>query len=1330
MSSFGSMSGRSTNKFNKIISFLTQKLIDSETSQKEIFDSGEDDLPENIDIFDIEMERDLGTRSTLKTNENIYRMVEGATWTKQLRLWVKFSNAGNIYDYAKNGNITKVFGWSQIPILMNKKVLENVLGYEPQSFFNGQDQFAYTIDNPQIQIAPMFVNGAISKISFMDSFNPVSVTKQVGKETSVLFTKVDDDQIRDGYGATMNEKGDLFFYIKRNFKQYSLFMKGVYAAQLADELANGGDFNAADFNPLNFDTNKEYTTNLICSITKTHDHWWVYDKDTHNIKYMLNGITQFDSTMSWVTDPILDVPLQDGAYNTDGSTRTVINDIASGNNNGTLANPSNSRWQGNNTLFSFGSNSTGTGGGCEIAFPSITAINDATELTFSLSFEPDNRLNTKSYHEVLVSKNFGNNSSFVLWRPNGTRDLKFTYKDSSGVDNNLTFVEALYTSFRWYNIIVKLKNGEAPELTVNGTTVTGTTPITNISTSTTGFKIFDNNKSTRGQICLFKVWTSKLDTTDTQRITDEGYHNPLFPTAEKPQPVPDPDPEEVLIPFESFYNLALAGTTDANTIYLNSVAGSAPFFSTYSVADGTDSSNPEVLRYHVYDGVSTGGGVIGFTEVYTCTDSGNSSSELSENQGNAASAIAIMGTSSLTNTKPTKAIFYLRGDNSPTGTVRCKIWNSAGTPIHELHYNNNSASPLNAASVNTSDHTAYTFQNTNISGWSGSGMAFGWKIGIEYDNGGSGEDAIMVKRNRSNPKSGEWNTHRDYNGEWDDDNDPDADDLVANIFTGGTGTAVVNPWIEMGSDDVTTVAEYFGGSTTHNLLNQKPTKLILRLKKTGTPSGTFTVNMMTTAGAPLTGGTFSGPNTANSLTTSFADYTFTNLANPNTITHGIQIAISYGGSGGKVCVMTNLGNTTAAQPINTGGTMNYHGSTSYARKYEGGFTNLTGQDVSMRVYTGGNSFSASQAFGTNLTRIYEKPATTSSSIYNKRLTKAIFKLRRVGSPTGLISVVCRRFDNDNPRFTIGTFPAEDLTTSYTAITFQNVFNTIPTQLNDKISIEHTGSDGTAYVQVLRNTDVYETTHTIGGTYSSPVYTDNAQVDISGSMFFGGEPDLNSRTRVAQKIITNDSIIDGEKLTKILVYLKNPSGVLGNIHCIIYRGSDDQPIFTIESIPASSIGTNWTATEFENTNNGYVLDVDDKVAIVFEGGDSTHRIGVNLRAVSAGTYDGANSHVVAYNGNVYNDLNEWDLVATMWRGGFLFQPEPNAIPDPTPTNNKDLLFCAGNNLLSGFARLLMREFRLYTKEITEEQALNIYENRYSETSRSPSEVLVAGIYKPF
>ncbi len=1332
MTNFGSMSGRSTNKYFKVISFLSQKLIDAETSQKQIFDSGEDDLPENIDIFDIEMERDLGTTSTLKIKDNIFRMAEGATWTKQLRMWIKFCNAANLYDYARNGNTTKVYGWTQIPILMKKKIDENVLGYEFHSFFNGQDQFAYTLDNSQVQIAPMFADSNVTHISIMDSFNPVSISKQVGKETSVLYCKVDDDQIKDGYAATMNDKGDLFFYIKRNFKQYSLFLKGIYYDQLQDELANGGDFNAENYNPMNFNTDREYVSNLICSIRKSNDHWMIYNKTTNVISYMLNGTADsFDSTQAFIVDPILDVPFQDGAYNSDGTDRTIINDISPGNFNGTLSNPENGQWQTNNTFLSFGSNTAGNGGGCEINFPTLSTLDSASEYTLSFMLKPDTMVNQKTYSEWIISKNYSNNNSFILYRPASSNNLRAEFK--SGGNFYAVTVTNAFSSTDWHSIVIKFKSNEQIQLIINGITYSGVTLPADITTAGT-LKLFRTNTAFRGSISYLRVFTTKLGSTDTQRLVDEGYHNPLFPKAEKPQPEPVEIPDPIPIPFESVYNLA-SSFSDLNTVWLNSIEGAAPFFSIYDVTDGTDESFPEEAIYDVSDGSGSSGEP--FTEFYTYSPSDNSSIQLSDTD-NSAGGVGVSSGSSIIGKKVTRAKFQLKAESSPTGSVYCRIWNSSGSIVATLDYwNGSSLGTLNASSV-SSDWTEYEFRNTTFN-WGSSSVQAGWVIGIEY-NAPSDGDTIHVRRQSSgNPMPNEQAAARNT-GDSNFDFDTSGRDAGAKLST-GLGTSSSDPFLYMeyihnignpGSSNslrYDRIMQKFGSGDT--CIGQIPTKVKVKLKKVGSPTGTLRCYLCSGHTGSVVQAEFGTAVNISSIPTTTTEYTFTLPSNVKTIVSGWNIMLFWEGMGSsttaKVGVLTNSGIVD-----------NHNGNASFIQKYgyvpgfesfENDLLNYTTLDMTGVFYIGGSEFDADMTFTATRTKIYERCMTTDSSLYHKKLTKVIPRLKKVGSPTGNITCVVRKSDGTE-RFTLKTLNVADLSTSYADVVFDNVFNTTQVELNDRVCLEYSGANGTDYVSVLVNKDVFETTKTIGGTYTSPVYSDNAQIDISGKMYIGGEPDLSSRIRCAQKINTNDSILDGEKVTKVRVFLRNPDAVIGNVHCIVYRGSDDQPMVTIGTKPASEIGPTFESVDFENTNNGYVLDVNDKVAIVFEGGSTTQRIGINVRQNTS--YDGDNSHVVRFNGTTYDDYGEgtWDLCGTMWKGGFDFQPPIGTQPDPTPTNNKDLLFCAGNNLLSGFARLLMREFRIYTKEITPNMALNIYNNRYSETARVADEILVSGLYKPF
>jgi hypothetical protein len=437
----------------------------------------------------------------------------------------------------------------------------------------------------------------------------------------------------------------------------------------------------------------------------------------------------------------------------------------------------------------------------------------------------------------------------------------------------------------------------------------------------------------------------------------------------------------------------------------------------------------------------------------------------------------------------------------------------------------------------------------------------------------------------------------------------------------------------------------------------------------------------------------------------------------------------------KIGVMTNTGVSDPHPPAPASNTVSYVQKYGYVPGFENlanHLINYTSIDLSGKIFIGGNEFDSTVSFTSAITRYYIKgTSSTTSAVVGKKLTKGLVRARKVGNPTGLMTCNIRDNDaNNTVRFSLGTFDVSTLDdVDFEDVIFTNVFNTLSTEINDRICFEYLGATDTDYVELKINKDVFEGLSTIGGSYSAPSNTDNAQIDLAGKLYTGGEPDINSRIRVGQKVLTNNSVMDGNKLTKIGVWLVNPDAVLGNINCIVYRGSDDSPIVTIgDPIAASTIGAAYEYVEFENVNNGYVLDQNDVVAIVFNGGSPEERLGVHVRQNT--NYDGANSYVVRYNGQEYDNMETYDLVAAMWFGGDTYQPPAGTQPDPTPTNNKALLYCAGNNLLSGFARVAQREFAIYSEDTTEEEALNKYTNRYSKSSRSPQEVLLAGLYRPF
>lgn len=1346
--------GMSERDIGYLLKNMVQRQINEELTNSEI-SSIDNKTPVLLtNSKDIELINDIAIQSVINIEAPTQYIMTEEPDGKDLKVWLKFQNAGELRDWSYQKNKSFSVGSNTMPGLFYRTEENNMLKTELYSYFNGHDHYAYSTDAVPIRILPNITATKIT--SFFMRLVPISLSRLLASDNNTLFAKVDDDQLRYGYSVTVDLKGNMHFYVRNNYKQYHLFIKNAYNSLVTNPILPAGTsvepYRFENFNIANFKTNYETLCSMVALEPPFDDWFFKYNPTTHNmsvIQAIENNPASVFADTSLVSElPYLSCPIQEGKYTHSGTVQTTIYDNSGNNNNGTLTGLSNTPgggWNDDNTLTSLGANVAGDGGGIAIDYGSIASLNTLTEFTISFWFNPlTETTHNETWNGRLVTKGYAAADTIYIERRFGQNDLKFSFRKTDNVEQSVTFPNAFPTANQWYLVTCRWKSGEKLKISVNDTEVESASVVSGtLSTASSTLKLFNATRAATGIMALFKMWNIRINQTTQDDLYYAGYHNPLFPKSENIQPEAGEEQPDIFIPFSNVYTLDKLTTPAAgNYRKINSLAGDNPLVVKYTVADGTSSSDPELLKYDVPDGVTTGGGLVAFSKIYDCTDPSNNSFVRlnSGSDDNAATAVEVTTAgagSSLNGKKITKAIFYLKGENSPTGSVICKVWNAAGAVVTTLWYNGTVSTNLNAASVNTSTMTAYTFQNTDLTPWGANSMGVGWKVGIEYD-GGDNSDTIQVKRNRSNPKTGEWATSRDWDGNWEDNpDDIDDDDLVGELWEGGTGSATVDPWIEIGSGSPTTVTELFG-STTHNLLNQLPRKITLRLKKTGTPTGSFTVSIMNTSGtqvAQFTGGTL----TANSLTTSFADYTYTNLVHNTPITNGMMISVNYAGTGGKVCVMTNLGNTTASNPNNTGGTNNYHSSTSYARRYQSGvWTNLTTQDVSMKVYTGGTTFNAYVRLSATRTRVATKAVNSSSSIHNQKITKIKARIKKVGAPGGIINCYIKTAGD----VTKVTFSSVDVSTitadgTYKDVIFENyshsylINSTAGSTSGDKIVYEFAGSDASNYLEFNANSDVLDTStlSTITQTYDSGSYVDDAQHDLAGNMWGGGEPDLSSRTRVAQSIEHQDSRLKGKKITRVKAFLyRTTSNVSGTVYCNIRRGSDDSLVKTLDTVAASTLSTNPavpTQPVFDDVTNNYPMTVGDKVCIEFSGGNATDAVGVLIRE-SAPNYDLANSYVRKFDELDWDDEETaFDLCAVMDEGGFFYTPDPDAIPDPTPINDKDLIICAGNNKLSGFFETFLMEFRIYTKDITTDMADNLYANRYSISPISPN-----AIHMPF
>lgn len=1323
--------GMSERDIGYLLRSLVQDSINSQLTNAEISEIDEKTPVLITNSKDVELMNDISIQAAInKEPSTVYLMPEEPDGNN-LKVWLKFHNAGELRDYSYQKNKSYSTGANTMPGLFSKYNNNSMLKYELYSYFNGISHYAYTLDGPAVRILPNITGNKIT--SFFMRLVPVSLAKLQYAENNALFTKVDDDQLRYGYSVTVDNIGNLNFYVRNNYKQYHLFIKDAYNYILTDPLyQSDSNFRFENFNRKNFLAGFEYLCGLVAAELPFHDWFFKYNPITHNmsvIKTTENNVATVMSDTSLVTPaPYLSCPIQEGKYTHSGTVQTTIYDNSGNSNNGTINNlVVGGEWQDDNTLKNDGGNTAGTGNmAMDISFSSISSINTATEFTISFWFNPlDAPINPNNYYEYLVWKEGTMQGDFWIERKTLTGDIEFTVRDSVGAFKVARFPNAIISANTWYFIVCKWKSGENMKISVNNSAFVQSSTTCSVSApNNTGIlKIFYQNRSPKGIISLFKFYTTQISQSTQDDLYYQGYHNPLFPKSENIQPVPDETPDPVFVPFTTIYSLDKM-TTPVLADYrrINSLSGDNPFIQRYNVADGTSATDPELLPYSIADGATTasdpqviiqGPGTAG-TTIESADSSNGILGDVTDGNERIAMRVKTTGATIGTNIqgkKITKAVYDMRRIGSVTGTIYCKIWNAAGTAVATI-------GSVAASSLVDGTYGPITFENLaqSVTLPTGSGIV-DYRVGVEYTTGAA-DDEVQVRRKSGTVDSSVNQDSWDWGGSGWTSNGNDAYEVKCNLYT-GAGTVAAEPNVIMKSGSYNRVVEGFGVSDP--LMTKLIGKVTLRLKKVGSPTGTATIALVNNASPPVVKAQIDTLDVS-TLTTTTADYTFTNYTHNTPVATGDRLGIIWTPSAsGEVHVMTNKGNTSGG---NT-----WQGTTSYIIKYISSWTNDTAVDLSGKIYTGGNTFDAWLRFSDTRSRITVKAVNSSSSIHNRKITKVVVRAKKVGSPSGIISCYMRN-SSDVIKVTYSAVDVSTLSTSYTDLEFVNVVHTYlmnsGTGSADKISVEYSGSDsGSNYVELIINRDVLDTVNTIAQVYESGNYSDKSQLDVSGKMYEGGEPDLNSRTRVAQSIEHQNSILKGKKITNVGIFLIKTGAASGTLYCNI-RNASDNLIKTISTYPVSSLSTSPASPTFldlTNTTNNYPMNVGDKVSIEFNGGNTTDQVGVLVREVSP-NYDGSNSFIRKFDEVDYDDSESTkDLCASMYEGGFSFTPDPGSIPDPTPVNIKDLLYGAGNNAKSGFMETFMMEFRIYSKDITLSNADNLYNNRYSISPIGSGELLM-------
>lgn len=650
---------------------------------------------------------------------------------------------------------------------------------------------------------------------------------------------------------------------------------------------------------------------------------------------------------------------------------------------------------------------------------------------------------------------------------------------------------------------------------------------------------------------------------------------------------------------------------------------------------------------------------------------------------------------------PYKVTLRLRKVGSPTGIASVVLVDASNFVLTTY-------GTIDVASLSTTT-TDYPFTNNSAS----VAVSPNYRLGIQWTPSATGQ--VMVMSNFNN--SGGGNTHNGatsyisfFTTSWTGHT---TWDLSAKVWTPGV---IFTGYTNL--DNLNKKAGILVNTLSSTFMGKAVTKVIAILKKVGSPPvENIYCRIRSSSGTERA---LIGSVSSSSVGAGDTTITFTNTANQVTMLQGDMISIEYinGSSTHYIQVRINKNAFESTDTILGTGTSLTGPNVADPNSY----------DFAGQVFIGGSTFFANIKFSSTRNRIATKISGPQSAIHNKKITKAIPRVKKVGTLSGNLVATVRDV-NDTVKVTLGTVDANSIgTVTYNDITFTNPVHNYNTTASDKIVFAFDGiSDASNYLQFAVNTDVFDGLNTISATFDAGNYIDNGELDVSGKYYTGGEPDLNSRIRVVQSIENQNSLLKGKRITKVIAQLyRTTVSTTGTLFCNIRRNTDDTLVKTLGTVPVSSLSTAPdlpTAATFSDVNNTYVLTTGDKISIEFDGGNATNRVGVLVRTVIP-NYDTSLSYIRKYNGTNYDDEEPTlDLVGSMYEGGFTYVPEAGTIPDPTPVNDKDLIIMAGNNKKSGFFECLVRDFRIYSLEITLDMAQNLYNNRYSISDIEKEELLM-------
>ena len=364
----------------------------------------------------------------------------------------------------------------------------------------------------------------------------------------------------------------------------------------------------------------------------------------------------------------------------------------------------------------------------------------------------------------------------------------------------------------------------------------------------------------------------------------------------------------------------------------------------------------------------------------------------------------------------------------------------------------------------------------------------------------------------------------------------------------------------------------------------------------------------------------------------------------------------------------------------------------------------------------------------------EWAANSGSDLIGKKPTKISVWLRRVGSPTGTVTVAIRKKSDLSLRKLFGSKDVTTIATTGTEYFFENVGDSYTIQADDVVLIEYSEA-------VAANNNI-EVAFTSSNAYDvdswkirndGGVWIETTTSDMCGTMAEGSIPGTNLKKRATIVANAPDSILVNKLITKFTIYLAKSGNPTGTVRVCVRSGQDDSMRTDYMTIPASTLTTTMTPYTVTKTDANFRLQYQDHFCIDYEPPSGTNSTSDQvLVRVVPDSIDGAKTCIKTYSNTYDSPDTSRDVCAILYQGGQQIDEGQEAIA-ALPSYSKDLFINAGfkgtdlslpGNLI-GFNNCIACEFHIYWLNPTELQALNYFLNRLTISSIANGSVAVCG-----